>query len=325
MDLWYFFTCNGIDILKENGSLCFIAPNNWTTNSGASKMRNKIINDAKIIKLLDFGNYMIFDSADIQTMVFLICKTVKNNEYEFDLRKIKNEYAKIENVIELISNAKSENNEFLKPKITKSLLKDKTLTFSNSTKDFILTKLNLKGNFILDKKNEIAQGIVIPQDFLNKKTSTTLGVNFQAGQGVFVLKNRELIDLKIIEKEKEIIKPYFTTNQIQKWYSNPLNQAWIIYTDSSFKKAENINPYPNIKKHLDQFQNIITSDNKPYGLHRSREENFFKGEKIIALRKCVGEPKFTYTDFDCYVSATFYLIKTQRINQKYLTAVLNSK
>jgi adenine-specific DNA-methyltransferase len=59
-------------------------------------------------------------------------------------------------------------------------------------------------------------------------------------------------------------------------------------------------------------------------LHRSREERFFTGEKIIAVRKC-AEPTFTYTDFDCYVSATFYVIKTDRVNLKYLTAVLNSK
>ena len=69
----------------------------------------------------------------------------------------------------------------------------------------------------------------------------------------------------------------------------------------------------------------LTADQQRYGLHRARDESFFKGEKIIALRKCVGEPKFTYTDFDCYVSATFYVIKTDRLNQKYLTALLNSK
>jgi adenine-specific DNA-methyltransferase len=34
---------------------------------------------------------------------------------------------------------------------------------------------------------------------------------------------------------------------------------------------------------------------------------------------------FTYTDFDCYVSATFYVIKSEKINLKYLTAILNSK
>lgn len=75
---------------------------------------------------------------------------------------------------------------------------------------------------------------------------------------------------------------------------------------------------------MDQFQNVITSDNKPYGLHRTREERFFKGEKIITLRKCAGKPVFTYTNFDTYVSATFYVIKTDRLNQKYLTGLLNS-
>ena len=73
--------------------------------------------------------------------------------------------------------------------------------------------------------------------------------------------------------------------------------------------------YPNIKRHLDQFKKIITSDNKPYGLHRARRESFFKAEKIIAVRKC-AIPTFTYVDFDSYVSATFYVIKTDRINQK---------
>jgi adenine-specific DNA-methyltransferase len=81
--------------------------------------------------------------------------------------------------------------------------------------------------------------------------------------------------------------------------------------------------YPNIKKHLDKFEQVITSDNRPYGLHRAKEERFFKGEKIIAPRKCLI-PGFSYVDFDSYVSATFYIIKTNRIDNKYLTGLLNS-
>ncbi|MCX7929096.1 MAG: class I SAM-dependent DNA methyltransferase, partial [Patescibacteria group bacterium] len=78
-------------------------------------------------------------------------------------------------------------------------------------------------------------------------------------------------------------------------------------------------------RHLDQFAEIITSDFGPYGLHRAREEWFFKDEKIIVLRKCSDRPVFSYIDFDSYVSATFYIIKSERIDLKYLTAVLNSK
>ena len=81
---------------------------------------------------------------------------------------------------------------------------------------------------------------------------------------------------------------------------------------------------PNLKSHLDKFKSIMTSDNKPYGLHRARSEEFFVGEKIISARMCI-EPTFTFTDFDCYVSQTFNVIKTDRINLKYLTALFNSK
>ena len=82
--------------------------------------------------------------------------------------------------------------------------------------------------------------------------------------------------------------------------------------------------YPNIKSHLDRFKDIITSDNRPYGLHRCRKQFFFQGEKVISLRKCVERPCFSYSDFDCYVTQTFFCIKTSRWNIKFLTGVLNS-
>ncbi|MCZ9847468.1 hypothetical protein OFQ52_00050 [Brachyspira hyodysenteriae] len=34
---------------------------------------------------------------------------------------------------------------------------------------------------------------------------------------------------------------------------------------------------------------------------------------------------FSYVDFDSYVSATFYVIKPEDIDLKYLTGILNSK
>ncbi|WP_039954549.1 TaqI-like C-terminal specificity domain-containing protein [Brachyspira hampsonii] len=60
-------------------------------------------------------------------------------------------------------------------------------------------------------------------------------------------------------------------------------------------------------------------------MHRARKENFFVGEKIISVRKCVDKPIFSYVDFDSYVSATFYVIKPEDIDLKYLTGILNSK
>ena len=140
----------------------------------------------------------------------------------------------------------------------------------------------------------------------------------------FILSDKEKQNIGFLKNELDLIKPSYTTKDLRKWYGNQNNNEWVIYTDSSFKNPQNIKSYPNLKAHLDKFREVITSDNWPYGLHRAREERFFKGEKIVAVRKC-AEPSFTYTDFDCYVSATFYVIKTERLDLKYLTALLNSK
>jgi adenine-specific DNA-methyltransferase len=52
MDIWTFFTCVGIDILRENAILSFIAPNNWVSNAGASKVRNKILRESRICECI---------------------------------------------------------------------------------------------------------------------------------------------------------------------------------------------------------------------------------------------------------------------------------
>ena len=320
MDLWYMFACVGIDILVDNGTLCFIATNNWVTSGGASKMRNKVISDSKILQLVDFGNFMIFESASIQTMVMLFSKDEKTDNYSFDYRKLRGD-TKLTDALDLLSKNKNNKAEYLLPKIIRKQFKNSFLTFS--TNDAILDKISSNAIFLTEK--EIAQGIVFPQDFLNKKNQMILGSNFFIGEGIFGLSENEKNNLNLNEKELELIKPYYTTEQIHLYYSNPQNKLWLIYTGSYFKNPNSMNSYPNLKRHLDRFSAVITSDNKPYGLHRAREERFFKGEKIIALRKCVGRPSFSYSDFDCYVSATFYVIQTNRINLKYLTGLLNSK
>ena len=102
------------------------------------------------------------------------------------------------------------------------------------------------------------------------------------------------------------------------------NHKYIIYTDSSFKDISQMKEYPILKKHLDNFKEVITSDNKPYGLHRARKEEFFIENKIVSLRK-TSEPYFCYLDKPSYFMAEFYILKTDRINMKYLTGLLNSK
>ena len=83
MDLWYFFVCYGLDLLKKDGQLGYIVPNNWVSNSGASILRNKILSGSKIDALIDFEDFMVFQNASIQTMIILLTKDDKTDNYNF--------------------------------------------------------------------------------------------------------------------------------------------------------------------------------------------------------------------------------------------------
>ncbi|EAK0373651.1 class I SAM-dependent DNA methyltransferase [Campylobacter jejuni] len=325
MDIWYHLVGRGFDILKNNGYLAFIATNNWVTNSGAKKLRNIVLEESQILSLVDFSSFMVFDSASIQTMIMQFQKIKPPKNYEFHFSKITTQTPIYEDVINLLKNEKTQNNEILSINLTLKKFIDKTLNFTKSDYEELFNKIQKYGKFYLEER-EVAQGIVYPQENINKKSLEILGNNFYLGQGIQKLTNEEVENLNLLKNEKILLKPIFESDNIQKYFVKRYNYFWVIYTNSSFKNPNSMDDYPNLKKHLDKFQNVITSDNKPYGLHRARDEKFFTGSpRIVALRKCVGEPKFSYVDFDCYVSATFYVIKTQRINVKYLTAILNSK
>lgn len=315
MDLWYGFACFGLDLIKDDSYLTFIAQNNWTTSAGAEKMRNKIMNDAKIIQTIDFNDFMVFDEAGIQTMIMTFQKNSKDDNYIFDNIVFPTNCSK-DDVINKLNNPIPDNT----PNIIRNNFIGKPIVYSEF--DTILNKISY-GKVNLQKE-EIAQGIVFPQDFLNNDGEFAMGEGYKKGDGVFALTNLELSRLSLNAVEKKLIKPYFTTKQIDNYYTNPSNDCWMIYTSSKYKDPNSLNGCPNIKQHLDQFQKIITSDHKPYGLHRARKQHFFENEKIVSLRKSVKRPCFSYSDFDCFVSQTFFVIQTSRWNMKFLTGILNS-
>ena len=339
MDIWYLFGDLGLKLLKPNCNLCYIATNNWVTNAGASNFRNIVIKNSQIVNLTDFGPFMIFENASIQTMIMLFKNTKEIDNYTFDYRKLEGEKPNLENVFNLLNGIETRNSVILSPTVSKENLIDKPLTFNTDENSELLNKIKSKQNFKLrekaDKKigttSEIANGIHHHHDIVNKDRKLILKGKYEVGTGIFVLSHEELKALKFSKKELEIIKPQYSSKQISKYYTNPQNEDWVIYTKSDINKPDKktkkipLDNYPKIKQHLDNFESVITSDFAPYGLHRAREQYFFDGEKIAVLRKCSKEPIFSYSDFECYLPAAFYVIQTNRINLKYLTGLLNSK
>ena len=320
MDIWYLFACNGLDLLNSNGILCFIATNNWVTSYGASKLRDKVIKETRICNIVDFGAVMMFESASIQTMIMMFQKDRISDDYSFDYRKLTAYKATEKEAIGILSKV-SNNGECYRPIIRRVNFYGKNITFSKS--DEILDKICSVKDGIFLSENELTNGIHPHFDFVNKKLSEKYG--FPIGKGIFGLSMSEINALQLTESELKLIKPYYNSSDNVSRYIVRTTDLSIIYTTTAFKNPHSMDSYPHLKAHLDQFKDVITSDNKPYGLHRARVESFFVGEKIVALRKCAGKPIFAYANGENYMSATFYIIKTNRVNMKYLTGLLNSK
>lgn len=323
MDIWYLFACNGLDLLNPNGVLCFIATNNWTTSFGASKLRDKVIKETRICNIVDFGAVMMFESASIQTMIMMFQKDKNTDDYTFDYRKLTAYKATEKEAIAILAPSYKtyDQAECYTPTIRRANFYGKNITFSQS--DDILDKIyNVKNNIFLFEE-ELTNGIHPHYDFINKKLSEKYG--FPIGDGIFGLSKSEIDGLDLSEDEVKLIKPYYNSSDNVARYTVGATDINIIYTPSTFKNPHSMDSYPHLKAHLDKFKDVISSDNKPYGLHRARVESFFIGEKIVALRKCAGKPVFAYANGLNYMSATFYVIKTNRVNMKYLTGLLNSK
>ncbi|HFW6613708.1 TPA: Eco57I restriction-modification methylase domain-containing protein, partial [Campylobacter jejuni] len=197
MDIWYHFVGRGFDILKNNGYLAFIATNNWVTNSGAKKLRNIVLEESQILSLVDFSSFMVFDSASIQTMIMQFQKIKPPKNYEFHFAKITTQTPIYEDVINLLKNEKTQNNEILSINLTPKKFIDKTLNFTKSDYEELFNKIQKYGKFYLEER-EVAQGIVYPQENINKKSLEILGNNFYLGQGIQKLTNEEVENLNLL-------------------------------------------------------------------------------------------------------------------------------
>ncbi|MDA8669442.1 BREX-1 system adenine-specific DNA-methyltransferase PglX [Flavobacteriales bacterium] len=327
MDLWYFFGSYCLDLLKENGLECFIAQNNWITSAGASKFRQKVLRDTEIKLFTDFWDYKVFNTAGIQTMVYLLQKKEPRDTYKIQYSILNNNDIKINELIHFLDFQKKQKFsekyilDFNPMEYTKTLI-----TFNNPNISKVLNSILKNINLFYLQEDEVANGIHPHHEVVNKKMQTKLGSKFSIGDGIFGLSNEEVLKLNLQIDEKKLLKPYCSSaSGLDKYFEKNNENRFIIYTDSSFKNPDSLTNYPSIKKHLDKFQAVITSDNKPYGLHRARNKKFFRDEKIVVQRKSIDSPIFTYFEYEGYFSAMFYLIKSERINLKYLTSILNSK
>lgn len=320
MDFWYFFTSKALRLLRQGGVLSFIAPNNWMTTAGGKKMREHIVTEATLLQFTTFNNVMIFESASQQTMVFLIQNSPKSVPYYMQYKAVGNRTLDHEELSVFLNSTRigTHYKSIVDPRSYDGM----PIQFLNA--DILrIAELIRSGDKIYLQNDEILNGIHPHHACVTKKMLSVLP-NASVGDGIFIVSDSELSDMHLSETEYSLIRPYYDSTQISRYYFDSTTDKHIIYTTSDFKDMSLMDAYPNIKKHLDRYVGVITSDNRPYGLHRARKQEFFENAKIVSIRKC-QYPQFSFIEQPSYVTAEWYLIMTNRVNMKYLTCLLNSR
>lgn len=343
MDLYYFFFHKGLDICKENGCLSFITTNYFISNKGATKLRKDFKKRASFLNLIDFNELKIFESALGQHN--LISIMIKGH-FDFNSNNMitRNKGVANQETLNIILSQNDKNTDYYS--IPNSNLfdgKDNVIRLAGTgifnsgneeidKRNKLLNKLEKNVDFYLDSK-DITQGVVPNPDkingrHINKFPDEIKNNNILKGDFVFTVPKKFFNNLN--DYELTLLKQLYEPNEFKKYYLPRESILDLLYITK--KNCNNPNQIPNFINHLKKFKFIMDErrENKKgsreyYHLHWPRDEHFFeKGDKIFSARKC-NEPTFVHVKDESYCMLSCNVIKTDKINMKALTVILNSK
>jgi adenine-specific DNA-methyltransferase len=335
MDIWYMFACRGLEWLKaESGTLALIATNNWTTNAGAKKLRSLITTSARIELLVDFADFKVFRDAGIQTMILVATRSAKLRKYKFDYRRLTSKRPDLAAARALIEKAQGSGLSYLEPTLDRAREPSSAMTFSSASRTELLDRIEKRGTFRLNGNDELTQGIVPNPDVVTARSINLLPAQrrvregIKVGDGVFVVDRHHFT--KPIKAELNYLKDLIEPADVERYIIARKPSRKLIYSVRNRHRDDT--PPERIMAHLRKFREIMqarretqSGSHEWHHLHWPRAEKFFaKGPKILAVRKC-AVPTFVYTEDELYVMMAFNIIRSDRINLKFLTAVLNSK
>ena len=321
-DVFYFFMEKGLDLLKQNGILAFIVQEYWLDRYHARHIRSRIFSEMAMGEMVLFKNFKVFNDAPGHHSMLFVAKKRELDETDKTRNLIVNEksISSAQLLRDLISPKHKYHsiNEIHSIKLFDKNL-DKVFTGGINERQFIDAVRNFPNIHL--SRNEIQIGINIPQPYSRKNGEM---------KGIFVLSKPEIELLNLDENELCLLKPFHPATDLQPYYFSNSHDLFIIYTTNEVKclMESNSQLYPNIRTHLDRFENEITSDHKPYGLHRPRQPEWFESTmKIIGVRK-TKNPKFAHVPIPYFMDQSGIFIKldeSRKINIYYLVAFLNSK
>ncbi|EAK5793639.1 class I SAM-dependent DNA methyltransferase, partial [Campylobacter jejuni] len=302
-DIYTYFYELGFNVLKENGILSFITSNKYTRAGYGEALREFLLKNTCILKYIDLNGIKVFDSATVDTSI-LSFEKIKIKENTFKYLSLNNELLK--NYDFEISAIK----EFLN--ISQNSLSKESFAFNDESTNALKTKIEKLGTPLKDWHGlNINYGI---------KTGLNEAFIITTEKKDEILANCKDEDEK--ERTAKLIRKMLRGRDIKR-YSYEWAGLWVINTHNGYKskngekiKAINIEHYPSLKKHFDEFylQLEKRSDKglTPYNLRNCAYIEEFEKEKIVYPETTQGA-YFVYDNKGIFLEKTAFFIVCENL------------
>ncbi len=316
-DIYTYFFALAFNLLKEKGFNAFITSNKYTRAQYGAKLREFLLKNTTIISYMELSALKVFESATVDTSIIHFIKQTPLKESVF------NYYEPTENDKENLKSAHS-------LPMLQNALKTESFIFANTTLLDLRDKIEQNGTPLKDWGIQIYRGIL---------TGSNEAFIIPTEKRDAILKNcddvqKDGMGMSERERTKELIKPILRGRDIKR-YRYEWAGEWLINTHNGYTSFSHkippidIEQYPAIKAHLDSHWDKISKrddqGNTPYHLRNCAYIEDFEKEKIVYPCIMAKEPCFVYEEKGFYAPAPANIIKGDKTEIQYLTALLNSK
>ena len=282
-DLYCLFVERAYSLLKKNGYFSFIMPNKWMLVDYGKELR-QFMSQTSLKKILNFGDVQFFADATIYVCIFVSQKSGDKMPVLACSLNSKNYHGEFEKEV------KAATFEFPAENFGTS-----EWSIRNKLHDAVLQKMNV-GTALKDMPISIYRGILTGFNdafFIDGKTREKL--------------------ISEDPKSEELIKPLLRGRDINAWVTG--NEQYLINPHNGIKERNvapiNIDEYPAIKKHLDQFiDKLIKRGDKgdtPYNLRNCAYLEEFAKPKIMYPNMTSVFP-FTYDETGSFGNDKSFII-----------------
>ncbi|MBH0259886.1 class I SAM-dependent DNA methyltransferase [Helicobacter pylori] len=317
-DIYTYFFALSYHLLKEKGFNAFITSNKYARAKYGAKLREWLLKKTTLASYMELNALKVFESATVDTSIMNFIKQTPPKENSFKYYEpTPNDKENLKNTPSLL--------------MRQNALSTESFIFANTTLLDLRDKMENIGTPLKDWGIQIYRGIL---------TGCNEAFIIPTEKRDEILKNCDDVQkdekgMSERERTKELIKPILRGKDIKR-YSYEWAGEWVINTHNGYTSAFkskippiDIEKYPALKAHLDAHWDTIATrsdqGDTPYHLRNCAYLEDFEKEKIVYPCIMAKEPCFVYEEKGFYAPAPANIITGDKMEIKYITALLNSK